>query len=89
MGKWRRNLSNRRRWQKNHLVNKYGATCIVCGQPFEKSKDITFDHWIPISKGGADDLDNYRLAHFKCNNLKANMTPEQFLEFQRGEIVYE
>jgi len=58
MGKWRRNLSSSRRWQKNHLVNKYGAICYICKGEFEKSKDITFDHWVPISKGGLDDLSN-------------------------------
>lgn len=88
MGKWRRNLSKPRRWQKNHLITKYGGICYICGDPFNNSKEITFDHWQPISKGGADDIENYRLAHFKCNNLKADMEPEQFLEFQRGEIKY-
>lgn len=87
--KWRRNLSRPRRWQKNHLVTKYGAVCYICNSPFEKSKDITFDHWVPVTKGGEDKLENYRLAHYQCNQLKGNMEPDQFLEFQRGEIVYE
>jgi 5-methylcytosine-specific restriction endonuclease McrA len=70
-------------------VTKYGAICYICGDPFDKSGDITFDHWEPISKGGEDNLDNYRLAHYSCNQLKADMKPELFLEFQRGEIKYE
>ena len=89
MGKWRRKVSAPRRWQRNHLVSKYGAVCHLCGQPFAKARDITFDHWQPVSKGGMDDIENYRLAHSGCNSLKADMTPDEFLMFQRGEIAWD
>lgn len=89
MGKWRRRLSLPRRWQRNHLIAKYGSTCYLCSEAFEGIKDITFDHWEPVSKGGKDELENYRLAHARCNHLKADLTPEQFTEFQKGTIKYE
>lgn len=89
MSKWRRNLSLPRRWQRNHLVSKYGSVCYLCGEPIETAKDITFDHWEPLSKGGADTQDNYRLAHLDCNKLKGALTPEEFLEFQKGKIKWE
>lgn len=89
MGKWRRKLSLPRRWQRNHLITKYGAVCYLCNKPIEKAKDITFDHWVPLSKGGPDTLDNYRLAHDPCNHLKAALTPEEFKAFQAGEIQWE
>jgi len=89
MGKWRRKVSLPRRWQRNHLLEKYGANCYICHLPFESAKDITFDHWQPLSKGGADDIDNYRLVHSKCNNLKDNLTPQEFAEFQLGNIRWE
>ena len=89
MGKWRRNLSLPRRWQKNHLITKYGAVCYLCREPIEKMHDITFDHWEPLSKGGEDILPNYRLAHEDCNNLKADLSPEDYLAFQKGEIQYD
>lgn len=51
-------------------------------------KDITFDHFLPVSKGGIDELENYRLAHSACNQLKANMTADEFKIFQQGgELV--
>lgn len=51
-------------------------------------KDITFDHYVPTSKGGFDELDNYRLAHYACNLLKRDMTIEEFNIFQKGgELV--
>ncbi len=89
MGKWKRNLSLPRRWQRNHLVNKYGANCYLCLEPIDKAKDITFDHWVPISKGGSDELDNYRLAHLDCNKLKSNLLPDEFRAFQIGQIKWE
>lgn len=84
MCKWRRNKSNTRRWQRSHLINKYGNLCAICGQPFKNMKDITFDHKQPLSKGGFDLLDNYQLAHLECNQLKADMTEEEFKIFQKG-----
>lgn len=62
--------------------------CFYDGLPFESMKDITFDHYIPISKGGLDEIENYRLAHYRCNMLKGSMTPEEFTIFQKGgELV--
>ena len=89
MGKWRRKVSLPRRWQRNHLLAKYGPNCYLCHKPFDGARDITFDHWIPLSKGGADDMDNYRLAHEACNHLKRDMMPADFLAFQAGTIKYE
>lgn len=88
MGKWKRVKSLPRRWQRNHLIAKYGSNCYLCLEAFKTAKDITFDHWMPLSKGGADDLENYRLAHSSCNQLKGALTPEEFLEFQEGRITY-
>lgn len=88
MGKWRRNRSLARRWQRNSLINRRGAECYYCGFAFLSMKDITFDHYIPLSKGGLDELENYRLAHLNCNQLKANMLPSEFEIFQKGgELV--
>lgn len=88
MSKWRRNKSLTKRWQKNHLINKSGGICHICKKPFKSKKEITIDHLIPISKGGFDELDNYGIAHFYCNQLKNDMTPQEFAEFQKGgELV--
>lgn len=88
MSKWRRNKSLTKRWQRNHLINKYSGICYICEKPFKSKKDITIDHYLPISKGGFDELENYRIAHFPCNQMKGDMTPEEFTIFQRGgELV--
>lgn len=89
MGKWKRVKSLPRRWQRNHLIAKYGNTCYLCNKPISEMKQITFDHWEPLSKGGSDTLDNYRLAHEGCNRLKGSMMPDEFREFQLGNLQYE
>lgn len=83
--KWRRDKSNTMRWNKNHLVQKHGGVCAICEKPFKTKKDITIDHIIPLSKGGTDMLENMQLAHYECNRLKADMTPEEFIEYQKYE----
>ncbi|GAC1371006.1 MAG: hypothetical protein NVSMB39_4420 [Candidatus Saccharimonadales bacterium] len=87
MAKWKRVKSLPRRWQRDHLIKKYGAKCYLCGKPFKSMQEITFDHVEPLSKGGADKLENYGLADLDCNQLKADMTPEQFEEFQKGKLT--
>lgn len=52
-------------------------------------KDITFDHKIPIAENGLDELDNYQLAHYECNQTKGCMTPDEFMEFQKGGVLVE
>jgi 5-methylcytosine-specific restriction endonuclease McrA len=89
MAKWRRNKSNTRRWQRNQLVEKQSGLCAICGLKFDSMKDITFDHIIPISKGGDDLFENFQLAHYHCNQLKNDMTPEEFREFQQGGVLVE
>lgn len=52
-----------------------GTDCFLCTKPFKFEEDITFDHWIPRSKGGTWDLENLRLAHKRCNALKGDRIP--------------
>lgn len=89
MGKWNRNKSKKRQWQKNHLINKYGNLCALCKIPFNSMKEITFDHIIPMSRGGIDELDNLQLVHLHCNHAKADMLPEEFEIFQKGGKLVE
>lgn len=83
MPKWYRKLSLRKRWTRNHLINKYGAICYACGEPFKRMRDITIDHIVPQSKGGKDTIENMQFAHLHCNQLKSNMTLEDFRLYQQ------
>lgn len=37
--------------------------------------EVTVDHWIPLSKGGEESLENYRLFEKRCNALKGDRMP--------------
>ena len=67
MGKWRKQYGQERRWARNALIKRDGMICQLCHEPIERLDDVTIDHIIPVSKGGLDRLDNYRLAHEGCN----------------------
>lgn len=82
MSKWSRRKSKRKRWIRKTLINKYGAVCFYCETAFSKMRDITIDHYLPLSKGGVDEIENLRLAHWECNHLKNDMTPTEFEEYQ-------
>jgi hypothetical protein len=57
------------------LVDRDGPDCFLCRNPFKEEVDITFDHWIPQSKGGTWHVDNLRLMHKRCNALKGDRMP--------------
>jgi len=76
----------RQGYRSNYLVtheeiaSRDNYTCQLCDQPVDMTLPrtskfgATLDHRIPISKGGADTLDNLQLAHWVCNNRKSDRT---------------
>lgn len=53
------------------LLERDGDNCFYCGKPL--NKDITIEHILGKSKGGANRNENLALAHKKCNLLAANL----------------
>ncbi len=51
-------------------------TCQYCGRKCPP-EDLTFDHVIPIVKGGAKTWSNLVTSCFKCNHHKGGQTPEE------------
>jgi len=55
-----------------------GEPCSLCGRPIDLSirypepGSFTVDHITPTSRGGKDEFDNYRPAHFRCNRIRSN-----------------
>lgn len=66
-----------RAWRIVEITKRDGPNCFHpdCLKPFKSSADITFDHWIPQSKGGDWELDNLRLMHKRCNAVKGDDMP--------------
>ncbi len=50
--------------------------CMYCGEGFDR-RDLSRDHVTPISHGGEDIWSNVVTACKRCNNQKADSTPEQ------------
>lgn len=59
------------------LKKQYNYTCPCCGlsEPFnQKSKYLTEDHIIPLSKGGSDLIENIQPLCLSCNIKKHTKT---------------
>lgn len=80
MSKTRKPWHAKLRWQAvTKLMARDGLDCTICKEPLDRSvrdphhaRYITFDHIIPRSSGGLDDLKNKRLAHRRCNEQRGN-----------------
>ncbi|MEM3192219.1 MAG: HNH endonuclease signature motif containing protein [Candidatus Parvarchaeota archaeon] len=63
-----------------------GFTCEYCGQkmyvhaPKITGLAFSFDHKIPLSKGGSNDPSNISVVHTRCNILKMDMNADDFKE---------
>jgi 5-methylcytosine-specific restriction endonuclease McrA len=61
-------------WARNGGTERDGIKyidCRYCKQEF-RLKSMTLDHVIPRSKGGKNEMDNYVLACWPCNNAKGS-----------------
>lgn len=54
------------------LCELYDNCCVCCGQ----EKPLTFDHVIPVSKGGSSDISNGQPMCRPCNSKKYNKTTD-------------
>lgn len=71
-----RDAKTRSAWREE-LVRRQGGLCALCGHRFAEEGELseelqikyaaTFDHVIPRSQGGTDDLTNFQLVHAACN----------------------
>jgi len=59
---------------RRNILKRDGFRCQYCGT---KSHELTIDHIIPKSRGGSDSWDNLVSACKRCNNKKADKTPEE------------
>ncbi|MBM2816208.1 MAG: endonuclease [Ignavibacteria bacterium] len=59
---------------RKNIIRRDNYRCAYCG---EKSQELTIDHVIPRSRGGADTWENLVAACIHCNNKKGSRTPEE------------
>lgn len=87
MSKARKHWHRKWRWQRvTKLMARDGTNCALCEELLDRrvrdpraTNYITFDHITPRAMGGTDRLDNLRLAHRRCNELRGcdPILPEQ------------
>lgn len=58
-------------WWKNEIAK---GKCHYCGEIF-KTKELTMDHVVPLSRGGKSTKGNIVPCCKDCNNKKKHMTP--------------
>ena len=57
---------------KEILLEELGLICQGCNHHLPDERQLTVDHIHPISKGGADEIENRTLLCYPCNQLKGN-----------------
>ena len=60
-------------------MRKHEAHCVYCGNRIYPS-NATWEHIIPLSKGGANCHANKKTCCDKCNNMRDNLSFEAFRE---------
>jgi len=61
---------------RKNIFLRDGYTCQYCGRTLA-AKDLTLDHVMPRSRGGATTWENLVTCCIECNNRKGNRTPEE------------
>ena len=62
--------------ENKFLFRRDKNLCLYCGNEFHVT-DLSRDHVIPISRGGRDKWTNVVSSCRRCNNRKADRTPEE------------
>ena len=60
--------------------------CCICGKPILKANDITVEHVLPLSRGGANDETNWGASHAKCNHKKGALTMDEYRQWLKLEL---
>lgn len=68
------------------VVARDGNKCYLCGKHVRK-KDRTFDHVMPLSKGGAHSYGNIRLCCSHCNKSKGARLPHEHMRIRNTEAL--
>jgi hypothetical protein len=82
----------RTEFERRLVFAKTAGRCIYCWDELDFIWDFVCDHYIPLSRGGADDHSNLVPACYFCDNRKRSFLPTPVLcqtlkKWKRGELV--
>lgn len=74
-------------WKKNKraLIIQKLCVCYLCNRLINNNKDLSLDHIVPLSRGGADVPENWGVSHKYCNWLKGALTYQEFMQWRMLE----
>ena len=70
-------------WRERVL--QFDNRCAYCGK---KSNRLTPDHYIPLSKGGTNFIDNIIPSCLNCNQTKWSSDPSEFKFPRRTQMIF-
>lgn len=79
MARWRLRAALRQRQGKRCFY----CRCLMGPWGSGQKREATIDHYIPIANGGSDERSNLVAACKVCNEAKADMDPDDFIETLR------
>lgn len=56
------------------LMRRWESTCVLCGERIDDENSVTREHLIPRSKGGNNGSENIAISHFKCNQIRGDLS---------------
>lgn len=67
------------------LYEEQNATCFYCSRKLQDPHEGHLDHMVPSARGGMHDEANLCLACPPCNQEKATMTAEEYIEHKKTQ----
>lgn len=74
--------------RREMIYTKYNGRCALCGRKI-KIEDMTLDHIVPLSMGGAESMENLQATCQPCNQFKSNSLPEDFIDRLTVVFMYQ
>jgi hypothetical protein len=61
------------------ILERDGMHCFICNKSIENELQLTYDHTIPLARGGTHSEDNLHPAHKSCNSWKCDRLPDELV----------
>lgn len=87
-----RKKKSKSRFTTAQLLAKIGETpkCYLTGRPIDLSdvETYSFDHVVPVSRGGDNSLKNFGLTAKAANNAKSDLTVQEFIKLCEEVLIH-